>query len=118
MGEVDLACLRVQKVKLLVLLELDSCSRQGCFDADRRLMVDQEAVDHRLAMGVTKDGLAENVGRVQGTLASFRAPPSDRDAATLQALGQRERPKPTLDDAQRLADLPISTSSFRWRAVA
>ena len=47
-GQVDFAGLGVQKVKLLIFLELDPCPRQRGLDTDRRLVVDQEAVDHRL----------------------------------------------------------------------
>ena len=65
MGEIDLAGPGVQQLELLVLLELDARPRQRRLDADRRLVVDEVAVDHRLAVGVGEDRVAEDVGGVE-----------------------------------------------------
>jgi hypothetical protein len=54
MSKIDLAGSRVEKIKLLVLLENDASARQRRLDAHRRLVVDQVPVNHRLPIRVNK----------------------------------------------------------------
>ena len=46
-------------------LKLIPALRQGRRDLERRIMVDQIAVDHGFAVGVGEDGVAEDIDRVQ-----------------------------------------------------
>jgi hypothetical protein len=48
---------------------VDAVLRELGDDADGRLVVDEEAVDHRLAVRVGEDRLAEDLGGVQGGVA-------------------------------------------------
>ena len=66
MNEVDLAGAGIDDFDLLVLLEGDASAGQLRLDADRRLVVDQEAINHGLAVGVGEDRIAEDLHRMQG----------------------------------------------------
>lgn len=61
-------------------------------DDDPHLVSDIIDGKYRLYAGINDDGSPGNE----------RASPSDKDALALHALGQRQRPKPTLEDAKRL----------------
>ena len=65
MGQVDLAGSGIEQLDLLALAEMNPGLREGGGDLDRRLMVDQVAVDDRLAVGVGVNRIAEDLHRMQ-----------------------------------------------------
>src|SRR5690606_40274505 len=65
-GDVDLAGLGVDHAYLFATLEVDSTGVEQGFVADRRFVVDQPVVGHRLAVAVGIDRLPEDVGGVLG----------------------------------------------------
>ena len=60
MSEVDLAGAGIDQLDLLAFLEFDAGLAESGRDLHRRLVVDQIAVDHRLAVGVCEDRVAED----------------------------------------------------------
>ena len=65
MDEVNFAGLRVEQFNLLIPVEGDTGASEGRFDTNGRLMVDQVAVDHGLAIRISKDWITENIDGVQ-----------------------------------------------------
>ena len=63
---VDQLALRVQAFHLFAFGKVDPILRVAGDDLNRRILVDQEAVDHRRTVGVAVNRLAENIDRVQG----------------------------------------------------
>jgi hypothetical protein len=65
-NEVNLAGIGIDDFDLLVPREGNACARQLRFDADRGLVVVQEAIDHGLAEGVGENRIAEDLHHMEG----------------------------------------------------
>ena len=66
MNKVDPAGPGVEDFDLLARVEGDARAGQLGLDADRRLVVDEPAVDHGLAIGIGEDRIAEDLNGMQG----------------------------------------------------
>lgn len=62
---VDQLALWVQAFHLFTLGKIDPILRIAGNDLNRRILIDQVAVDHRRTVGVAVNRLAENIDRVQ-----------------------------------------------------
>jgi hypothetical protein len=71
-NEVNLAGTGIDDFDLLVSREGNARAGQLRLDADRRLVVDQETINHGLAVGVGENRIAEDLHRMEGWWRSDR----------------------------------------------